>query len=239
MKNQSNKSNKTRFIARVLLLILLLTSALSLAACEMYDMEYNFVLNDRPLASGYYPPGHFIATSNTTIFEKNDITFNIAYATHQIQEKDPRSNYYSYGYEGNMYFGLYIFPEAKTQEEYDFIKNETYDDINAMQNIHGHTFINGIRDEEAFTDEYALIPTPLFISDGSIYNHTEEITIPTEYVTEQYGTFYLRFVCFTYYQRTNKFEFRFMREIEFDYREIDEKTIEIKFNKKTFMDDEL
>jgi len=36
MKNRSNKSNKTRFISRVLLLTLLLTSALSLSACVFY-----------------------------------------------------------------------------------------------------------------------------------------------------------------------------------------------------------
>ena len=238
MKNTENREGKTKHIARIMLLILLLSSAINLAGC---DMEYKYLLNaHRYSHDGNYSPGHFVATSNKTIFNKNDITFNIAYATHQIQESNPKESYpNNYGNNPIMYFGVYICPKAKTSKDFWEFENYQYTNIYSLQNIDGYTFVNGITDEQAFTNEYALIPTPFFISDGSIYNHTEDITIPPEYITEKYGAFVLKFICFCYSEKTNSYQCIFVRAIDFNYEELDDNTVKIKFEKKNFMLNEL
>ena len=247
MKNTNLQYRKPAIAARVMLIILLLTSALSLGACntsnKYSDMEYKYILTDKWWYQqiSNYPIGHFVATSNTTVFNKNDITFNIAYATHQIQVKDAKSDYPdNHNSDTYMYFGIYICPDEGYQHE-DFWKfaDNKYPSIESLQNIEGYTFVNGITDDKAFTDEYALIPTPFFISDGSIYNHTEKVTIPIEYVSEKHGRFLMKFVCFYYKENTNSFQCAFFNTIIFSYHELDEKTVEINFERKNFMSDEL
>ena len=84
-----------------------------------------------------------------------------------------------------------------------------------------------------------MTPTPFFISNGSIYNHVEKITIPPEFVSENQGVFVLKFICFGYRPQTNDYVAFFMKQIEFKYKKIDSDTIEIEFDKKNFMSDEL
>ena len=232
------KTNKIKLIARVMLLVLLVTSVFSFVGC---DMKYKYILSSqRYCPEGNFSPSHFVATSDTTIFNKNDITFNIAYATYQSQQKNPKSSYPNlYGENPIMYFGLYLALDINSYEEFWSFYYQTYQDISSLQNIDKFTFIKGITDEEAFTEEYALTPTPFFISNGSIYNHVEKITIPPEFVSENQGVFVLKFICFGYRPQTNDYVAFFMKQIEFKYKKIDSDTIEIEFDKKNFMSDEL
>ncbi len=238
MENKKTKFNKTKLIARVMLVVLLLSSALNFCSC---DMKYKYILSSSRYAhQGNYSPSHFVATSNTTVFDINDITFNIAYATHQIQKKNPKSSYPNvYGDNPILYFGLYICPYETTSEEFWNFENQTYNDVDSFQNIEGYKFVNGITDEEAFTKEYALISTPFFISNGSIYNHVESITIPKEYITGDQGAFMLKFICFIYSEYIEGYRCLFVKGITFYYDKIDENIVKINFERYNFMCDEL
>ena len=247
MKNGKTKLNKTKIVARMMLVILLFSSVLNFCSC---DMKYKYIKTGSKTAHDTcYHPSHFVATSNKKTFDINDITFNIAYATHQSSNKNPAARYSnSIGETPPLYFGLYICPYAITYEEFWDFENQTYNDVSALQNIEGYTFVNEITDEEVFTKEYALIPTPSFISRGSIYNHVESITIPKEYITGEHGGFMLKLICFFYREAAvdvldqpikEGYYCMFVNHIDFYYDKIDNNTIKIDFARYNFTYSEL
>ncbi len=204
-------------------------------------MEYDYIRKGRiTWHHANYSPLHFIATSNKTTFNKDDVTFNIAYATHQAQIDNPRYLYDSPPND-HTYFALYIYNGDITFEEH-FEKTATgFNTIEKLSNIDGFTFVKGINEEEALSKEYSLLITPFFISDGSVYQHTEEITIPREYVNQEQGTFMLEFICFQFenYAEPHSYFPYTSLTIRFEYYEIDENTIEIRFNKMNWWNNEL
>ena len=246
MPNGNIKTNKTKIVARVMLVILLISSTINFCSC---DMKYRYIKNSFESSHDHisYLPSYFVATSNTRFFDINDVTFNIAYATHQIQAKNPKAEYSNaLGETPPLYFGLYISPYQITYEDFWGFENQEYNDISSLRNIEGYTFVNEITDEEVFTKEYALTPTPSFISNGSIYNHTESITIPNEYITGDHGGFMLKLICFFYREAAvdvlgepinEGYYCMYVQHINFYYEKIYQNTIKIDFEYK-FMNNE-
>ena len=234
MKKHKSKFNNSRLVARVMLIIFLLTSVVVFSGC---DMEYNYILGSHVVYEGSdYSPMHFIATSMTDTFDKDDVTFNIAYAMHQAQART-KSAYGTFGESYPLYFALFICPLENCEEYQSFYQNILTNEDD-MKNIDGYTFVRGIDEKDAFSKGYGLISTPFFISRGYIYEHTENITIPRKYISEKRGAFMLKFVCFYWNDERQSYVNLYAKTIKFDYFEIDENTIKIAFNKKSFFEDE-
>ena len=240
-------------LTSLLLALVMLFTALTLSGCRMwpaYEPGYQYKLSDMEyeyLLTGYitwrdanYSPLHFAATSDKTTFDKDDVTFNIAYATHQAQIGDPERMYDDDRSYDHMYFAIYIH-DGKDNDPLNQLQYKdklTFRTPEEFSKTEGITVVREINEEEALSKKYSLLITPFFISRGSVYQHTEEITIPREYVEEPVGSFMMEFSCFMH--RTSGFYSPFTTvTMTFYYYEIDEETIEIRFDKKGFMYSEL
>ncbi|MBR3845150.1 MAG: hypothetical protein IKM40_01055 [Clostridia bacterium] len=242
-------------LTSLLLALIMLFTALTLSGCRMWpayepgyqyklsDMDYEYALGGQiRWHHANYSYLNFIATSDTTTFNKDSVKFNIGYSTHQSQVDDPKIMYYNGISCDHLYFALYLYDGDITSEKH-FEKIELgFNTIEELSSIDGFTFIKGISEEEAFTKKYSLLITPFFISNGSVYQHVEEITIPREYVEQDQGSFMLEFICFMYVNDVEIQGYYFpytSLTIKFDYYRIDENTIEIRFNKMHFWNNEL
>lgn len=215
-KSFANKP--TRQVFRVLL-ILLMVSLFTTGCGQKSEFEkgFNYTLTPNEIMFG--------AKSDTNTFSKNDVAFDLYYGVHDIgsDEKyntDPKSGYQKEGNE-TIFFGLYICDADYSLD----VVNDT--EISNYKMIDGHYFVKEISEEEAFSDEYGFT---ISYWKGITYNHSEEITIPSEFFADETGSFVVKLIAFhepmtegdNYYIST-------VRYIEFDYQVIDENTIKIVF----------
>jgi hypothetical protein len=109
--------------------------------------------------------------------------------------------------------------------------NKAYDGslvVNNLEEINNHYIINQISEKEALSEEYARIYPRLAIGQGGdIYNHTESVTIPMEFADKETGTFVITIIAFIWDKENNNYRSFDSSHIEFDYKMIDENTIEI------------
>ncbi len=235
-----NTNFKTKLIARIMLLVLLLASALSFAGCgrvpdgyyDPYDFEYYLSQNMRGDDATILK---IWATSNKNVFDTNNITFILLYGTHANQyvgRQDTKfydlERYLEYGtrkYE-DYTFALYICDW--TMEHEDVFYENIYD----IENIVDHEFIKSINAEEAFSEEYGYIVENWFLLDGFLYNHIESITIPKEYIKENRGRFVIKLVAFYENSETEQYLPQKVEDIVFEYEKIDVNTVKINFHEK-------
>jgi len=237
MRNQSNKSNKTKFIARVLLLILLLTSVFSLAACEKtpegyyddYDFEYSKGQNMRGDDATALI---FKAVSDKNTFEIDKISFNIMLGTHAnkyIGRQDNKTydlEYYLYYGEkeyDNYLFAIYICDENSSSSD---VMNFCPDDIESKD---GYYLVKQIGSVDAFSDEYGYIVQQYLFLSSFYLKHIEEITIPQEFVNENQGRFSIKLVQFYKNTEKNQYSAEKVEAIDFEYEKTDENTVRINF----------
>lgn len=215
-KTYTNKP--TGRVFRVLLILLMVF--LFTTSCEQkYQFEKGFDYTWSPNEI------MFGAKSNTDTFSKNDVTFDLYYGVHNIgyDEKystDPKSGYLKEGYE-TIFFGLYI---CDVDYSLDIVNDIEISDYKMIDN---HYFVKEISEEEAFSDKYGFT---MSCWKGIIFNHSEKITIPTDFFTNETGSFVVKLIAFhepitegdNYYTST-------AFHIEFDYKVIDENTIRVIF----------
>ena len=218
------KTKTLKLISKALLVIILATSVLTLSSC---DMKYDYILRGNMYQDGNYCPYYFIATSNTNTFPIDDVTFNVAYATHTASNSQNPKAMYGKG-ELEMYFALYICPEEITMEQPTKLERNSFTTEEDFNTIENYTMVAGLNDQEAFAEEYAVRLTSGIISRGKIFNHIESVTIPTQYFDKENGSFNMKFVCF---QKRSDGEFRVstFKIIVFKYIKIDENNIKIGF----------
>ena len=217
MKKQfTNKP--TRRVFRVLLI--LLTVSLFTAGCgqkSAFEKGFDYTFTPNSIMFG--------VKSDTDTFSKNDVTFNLYYGVHDIgyTEKyniDPKSLYQKEGYE-TIFFGLYI---CEADYSFDVVNDMEISDYKMIDN---HYFVKEISEEEAFSDEYGFI---MGYWKGITYNHSEKITIPSEFFVNETGSFVVKLIAFhkpvtegdNYYTSTARY-------IEFDYQVLDDNAIKIIF----------
>ncbi len=172
------KTNKRKFVAKIMLLVLLVTSAFSFTGCgEKY--KYKF------LAS--YDFGTIIAAtaySDTNVFDIDNVTLTLSYGAHELDflgraDDNPKEQLPITSQ--NNQLALYIWLCNKTSYK------------EKEENSNCGTIIRIVEEEEIFSQEYGYIDTPFFISNGIIYKHNETITIPSYMFENEYGTVYIRF----------------------------------------------
>ncbi|MBQ7872794.1 MAG: hypothetical protein IJ360_02345 [Clostridia bacterium] len=243
-------------LTSLLLALIMLFTALTLSGCgtwpayepgyqyKLSDMDYEYALGGQiRWHHANYSYLNFIATSDTTTFNKDNVTFNIGYSTHQSQVDDPKSMYYRGISCDHVYFAIYIHDgkDGLPANQEQFRNKLYFNTPEEFSKTEGITVVKGINEEEAFSKEYSLLITPFFISNGSVYQHVEEITIPREYVEQTEGSFMIEFSCFQYLNgiESQSYVPYTTLTIKFDYYKIDENTIEIRFNKMHFWNNEL
>lgn len=208
----------TRRVFRTLL-ILLMVSLFTTGCGQKSEFEKGFDYTFTPDSM------MFGIKSDTDTFSKNDVTFDLYYGVHDIgyAEKyhtDPKSSYQKEGYE-TIFFGLYI---CKAEYSLDVVNDMEISDYKMIDN---HYFVKKISEEKAFSEEYGFT---MSYWKGITYNHSEKITIPTEFFANETGSFVVKLIAFhepmteggNYYTSAARY-------IEFDYQVIDDNTIKIKF----------
>lgn len=216
---QKSFTNKPiRRVFRVLLILLMVS--LFTTGCgqkSKYETGFDYTLTPDQIMFG--------ARSDTDTFSKDDVTFDLYYGVHDIgyTEKyntDPKSGYRKEGYE-TIFFGLYI---CDADYCLDVVNDREISDYKMIDN---HYFVKEISEEEAFSDEYGFT---MGYWKGITYNHSEKITIPSEFFVNETGSFVVKLIAFhepategdNYYTST-------ARHIEFDYQAVDENRIKIVF----------
>ncbi len=237
-------------IAQAMTILLLIINALALSGCNSiekgyHNMGYDYYFDGHPIINnqfwGYYPMS-LVALSKTNTFNKDNITFDIAYSTCNYNNEGFICYDYSYLGQKDKYFALYLCPYGN--EDYQCLRPlipdgykdpETGDiitrcpSLEEIQNVKNHIFLNGISGERALTKEYAYLGSPLF------YQHIESITIPWDYL-EQHKSIAVMLACFYYKESPEIYNYSgysitYDVCVNISYKEIDENTIELNFNK--------
>ena len=139
------KNFKTKLIARVMLIVLLLASAVNLAGCTSGYKYYRYqeidAINRRPMT--------FRAKSITNIFDLENINLDLEFGIHKLSflgqmDENPKEQYPYRNY--NIGFSIYI-----CDGEYivDFP-----DSLTRLDKVENHFFVREIKEDEAFTKEY-------------------------------------------------------------------------------------
>ena len=149
------------------------------------------------------------------IFDKSDVTFNIAYSTHFATNKNPKLEY-TKG-DDKLYFALYVCPYESIDERQNYMANYAHGTEEEIEDIEGYALVKSMDEQEALSDKYAVIDTPQFISRGLIYHHTENVTIPSDFLSSTDGAFMLKLVCFKYMNSANSYGAYFYNYIIFHY----------------------
>ena len=123
-----------------------------------------------------------------------------------------------------QFFGLYI---CKSDYSLDVVNDMEISDYKMIDN---HCFLNEISEEEAFSDEYGFT---MSYRKGITYNHSEKITIPSDFFVNKTGSFVVKLIAFHKPMNDgDKYYTSAARGIEFDYQVVDENTIKIIILKK-------
>ncbi len=198
MRNGKIKANKTKIVARVMLVVLLLSSAINLSGCGKED-EYIF----HPHSPELHNYIHSIAYSSGRKFYIDNVNINVSYAIHKLnifgEVKPDAKEKLAYNW-GN--YSLYIYMcNSNTSHEY----GPNYD--------HCCLLLKHITDEELFSKEFGCIDTPFFINNGVVYNHTDNIVIPKSFFDDDSGTIRIKLQLYVDTEESGNFyvtEDRFM-----------------------------
>ena len=225
---------KIKFLARVILLVLLLSSALGLLGCSKipngyyypYDASYRLLSDGSKMK--------ICAISNTNVFNKNNVTFDLLIGTHankyigrQNLYKCEIDDYPYYGYRELGKYGEYVFA-LYLSEEYRYGLPV---DSNNITEITNYEFIQSISEKDAFSEEYGYVVKDNIIFPPTFYfKHKESITISQEKISNKDGTFILTLACYIVDFDNNSYHIVFSEELYFHYQQIDENTIIINFN---------
>ena len=211
----ANKRQSRAF--RVLLILLIV--ALAFSGCRQ----------EAALEKGF---GHFHTRnsimlgvrSNTDIFAKDDVTLELYYGTYDIDycknDVDAKASYCrTHLADSKIIFGLYVYDP---QHSPYIISEMKISDYRAIDNYY---FVKEISEEDAFSEEYGLTTSRWC---GITYNHREEITIPSEFFSEESGRFNIELIAFL---ESNDEEAGYYTTVvshqEFGYQTLDENTVKI------------
>ena len=170
------KTNKRKFVAKIMLLVLLVTSAFSFTGCgEKY--KYKF-----PASYDFETIIAATAYSDTNVFDIDNVTLTLSYSLHELDyfgraDTNPKEQLPS------------IYQDDQLELEI-CVCNGTHQ--KGIKDINCCVELKTIEEKKLFSQEYGHIDTPFFISNGIIYKHSEIITIPSYMFTENAGKVYIR-----------------------------------------------
>ena len=169
MKIQNYKSSKTKFIARVMIVVLLLTSTLNLSGC-LRPVFYKYIQIAE--TDGHVRPAFIRVLSNTNIYDIDDLTLNLEIGLHSISlfSKSGKEQYAYSSYETG--FAIYI---SDGIYEDDFPSTASN-----LRHIDNHYYVDEITEDEAFSIEYGY--------NRFLYNHKRKIKIPSKFLMKDRGS---------------------------------------------------
>ncbi len=215
-----------RSISKIMVILILLFNILTLSGCENTNISNAYICEGQPLFNRNYPAIQMVVGYDTNIFNKNNIAFNLAYATHSSD--DPKSREYEPYYKNEMYFALYISPYDNVISDY-FIPFKEYEDdgisLEEIKSIDNFIFVKGMKEEEAFSKEY-LYKHTLF---KDFYNHVENVTIPWDYVKKCNNKIRIILIAFYYSDSCSGFRIACDCQINIYVKEINESQVVLKF----------
>lgn len=215
MKPFYKQTRRNFMVLLILLMVVLFTTGCGQKS--EFEKGFGYTLTPNEIMLG--------ARSDTDSFTKDNVTFEISYGLHDIgynkeNGTDPKCGYQKTGYE-TVFFGLYI---CDADYSLDVVNDMEISDYKMIDN---HYFVKEISEEEAFSDEYGFT---MSYWKGITYNHSEKITIPTEFFVEETGSFAIKVIAFNEPLTEGADYYTSMaRHIEFDYEIVDENTIKIVF----------
>ena len=159
MKNGKIKTNKTKLIAHVMLVVLLFGGALNLAGCGSKGLEAGFdtkgigSCDDAPIFKCAYK-------SDVTEFDIENVTLTFCYGGFYELFETATEQYLSY-----PVFELYLFNDTNPEEKILVKKVE----------------------ENLISEKYRIYTVTEKFKTAIKYNHSEDITIPKELFTNESG----------------------------------------------------
>ena len=222
MKKYKSKFNNSRVVARVIIAILIVISAVSFVGCMRGSDKY---VETNRRDTQWHTPIEMIVSSNSNIFMKDDVTLNLSYAMHLIESDGTpkiKVHYNNFIEKYDLTYGLYIADSHDYKQAGDS-KMWYVDDIENIENYH---FVKQISESEALSDEYlAILPWLAYGYGWEKFNHTEKITIPKKYVSNSMG--YFDIIITVFGKMDNSYVALDSVRVECFYKELDENTIEI------------
>lgn len=205
---------------RVLLILLIV--ALAFSGCRQEAaLEKGFGYTFTPTSA------MLAIRSDTDIFPKDDVAFDLYYGTYNAERakkynQDPRGSYATKAFaDAKLIFALYIC-DADAQK---------LTDCADYKGIDNYYFVREIFEEEALSEEYSFAMSywkDVILGEGITYNHCEEITIPAELFTKDYGSLCIYLIAFhePMYEGDN-YHLTTGFGIDFSYQVIDGNTVKI------------
>ena len=162
MKKHIFETKRIKLIARVMLLLLLLASALSFAGCAEKG-KYKYISSCSQVKAI-----NATAYISDTEFDIDNVNIDLYYGVHELnifgqKESNPKEQLPNTLW--NSEFTLLICLCNAIHRSY-------YKDDCCVE-------IKKIGDSDLFSEDYGYISTPFFISNGVIYKHRENIQIPS------------------------------------------------------------
>lgn len=188
---KSLQNRKITLTARVILILLLITSALSFAGCRQLD-KYVYFASDN-ISGG--PDPHLIKQAHVSIekteFCDSDISVNLYMAMHKLSflgqvKTNPKEQLPNLFWKYEFSLSINICKESE-EDNYESVE------------------LKKISDEELFSKKYGYIDTPFFINNGVTYMHREKITIPKEYFYKDYGNVLIELELFQYLEEAGEY----------------------------------
>jgi hypothetical protein len=154
---------------------------------------------------------------------KNDILgLSITEKVTKTGDKELYPHYYSSDC-GEYVFAIYIC-DGK-YEELSLHKTSNVEDVS------NHLFVRSISQEDAFSEEYGYVMYDYGLFFGPEYlKHMEEITIPSEYIQENKGSFVIKLVAFCKNLKTSNYEPIIEERLVFEYVKTNNEDIKIIFD---------
>ena len=148
MKNEKIKANKTKILARVMLVVLLFSSAINLAGCGGKGLEAGFKWkNETDAWRDYY----CAYRSDEREFNINDVTLTFYYGGNTNGIEFPFAIYFM-----NEEEDIYLIKEVKDHNPEDYLVNDEYNKI-----LFTYKYTRIFNHSEIIT-----IPADLFVNDS-------------------------------------------------------------------------
>ena len=175
-----NTNFKTKLIARIMLLVLLLASALNFAGCsERHEHEFyaNYNCGTQIIAHAF---------SDTDVFNIENVSISLSYAVHKLNilgqvDSNPKLQLSGIFHNDKLTFEVCVCSE---------IHSCSYKGSNCCM------VLKTISEKDIFAKEYGYIDTPFFISNGVVFMHTEKINIPSSLFTDDHGYIKIKLMLF-------------------------------------------
>ena len=223
-----------QIVSRVLLLVILVLIPVFLTSCDTYTVYYVNATHDQ--GGGIYmgPPYSLIATLEKNVFMADDVSFDISYSLNNLYKRSSWLKGFDnvqdpYDYEGK-YYALYI-----CGDENSILKGNKYPNY---AQIEGSALINTVSKDEAKSEAYGRIKdaVPAFADPRSNFNHTQRITVPSEYLSNEQGKISILLLEFCRLEKqdgTEVFVVQNSFSLVFRYQKLEDGSIKLSFINST------